>query len=221
MTEFVFKDRYNIHDLIEIDRILCGEGGCPWDMEQSHASVKMNLVEEAYETVEAIDCGDVSMLREELGDVLQQVVFHSEMAVKDGEFDFDGVCDGICKKLILRHPHIFGDVRVGGSDEVLRNWNEIKKDEKKQSGRFEVMDSVAKSLPALMRGQKLFKAALREGVSRQEAEAVLTGRGGGSPSDGVASLLWQAVILASEAGIDAEQVFKESADRFVLSQKDL
>lgn len=109
--EFVQKDRYDIGDLLEIVRILRAPGGCPWDREQTHASIRTNLIEETYEVADAIDQQDVGLLREELGDLLLQVALHTEMEAEEGRFDFSDVCDGISKKLIHRHPHVFGDLR--------------------------------------------------------------------------------------------------------------
>ena len=130
--DFLFKEKYGAADLIEIVRILRAPGGCPWDREQTHASIRMNLIEETYEAAEAIDAGDPAMLEEELGDVLLQVALHAQMEAEAGRFCFDDVCDGICKKLIFRHPHIFGNVEVASSEEVLRNWDDLKRKEKHQ-----------------------------------------------------------------------------------------
>ena len=127
---FEFKENYRIDDLLQIMRILRGDGGCPWDREQTHQSIRRNFIEETYEVVEAIDNKDTALLLEELGDVLLQVVFHTQMEAEQGAFSFDDVCDGICKKLILRHPHIFGDVTAETSEEVLKNWDEIKRKKK-------------------------------------------------------------------------------------------
>ena len=149
-SDFELKEHYTIDDLLHIMRILRGEGGCPWDREQTHASIRKNMIEETYETVEAIDRQDSGMLREELGDVLLQVVFHTQMEQERGVFNFDDVCDGICQKLILRHPHIFGDVVAKTSDQVLKNWDEIKKKEKGQTSAAQTLRSVPAVLPALM-----------------------------------------------------------------------
>ena len=123
---FTVKESYGMSDLIEIMKMLRGENGCPWDKEQDHHSIRKNFLEEAYEAVEAIDKEDPELLREELGDVLLQVVFHAEMESEKGVFDFNDVCDEVCKKLVLRHPHVFGDVKVENSAEVLKNWDNIK-----------------------------------------------------------------------------------------------
>ena len=116
MTDFEFKDSYDVRDLVEIMRILRAPGGCPWDAEQTHESIKKNLIEETYEVIEAINKNDKELLCEELGDLLMQVVFHAQMERESGEFDFDAVSDGVCKKLIERHPHVFGEVSISGVD---------------------------------------------------------------------------------------------------------
>ena len=130
---FSFKDVYGIGDLLQIMQCLRSEGGCPWDREQTHESIKKNLIEETYEVIEAINQQDKALLCEELGDVLMQVVFHAQMEAEEGSFTFENVADGVCKKLIERHPHVFGEVEVTGSEEVLRNWDDIKKRSKGQT----------------------------------------------------------------------------------------
>ena len=149
------KQNYRIEDLLRIMELLRGEGGCPWDREQTHQSIRNNLIEEAYEVVEAIDMESPEMLKEELGDLLLQVAFHSRMSEEAGHFRFDDVADGICKKLILRHPHIFGEVSVRDPEEVLDNWEEIKKREKGQKTATDAVKSVPRVFPALMRSQKV------------------------------------------------------------------
>ena len=164
MVRFEEKSNYTIGDLLEIMRILRSPEGCPWDREQTHATIKKNMIEEAYEAADAIEQNDSAELCEELGDVLLQIVFHAQMANEIGEFDFNQVCDGICKKLILRHPHVFSSVKADTSEKVLDNWAEIKKAEKGQADTADVMNAVARSLPALMRGQKIVKAAVKGGI---------------------------------------------------------
>ena len=129
---FEKKDKYTIEDLLEIMKILRAPGGCPWDREQDHHSIRASFIEETYEAVEAIDTDNTELLKEELGDVLLQVVFHSRIEEEAGRFNFDDVADGICKKMIVRHPHVFGDVTVENSADVLKNWDEIKKKTKSQ-----------------------------------------------------------------------------------------
>jgi len=170
MIEFAHKEKYSFDDLVKIYQILMSPEGCPWDREQTHESVRMNFIEEVYEAVEAIDNGDSALLREELGDVLMQVVFHAEMERKAGNFTIDEVCDEVCKKLIYRHPHIFGDISVSGADEVLSNWEELKRREKGQETYADTLSAVAKSLPALMRAEKLQKRAKKCGFDWENVE---------------------------------------------------
>ena len=132
MVDFQYKDFYDVRDLEEIVRILRAPGGCPWDAEQTHESIRRNFLEEAYEAVEAIDEQNPDHLKEELGDVLLQVLFHARMEQEAGRFNLDDVADGVCKKLIYRHPHVFGDVSVSGTGEVLTNWEELKRFGKEQ-----------------------------------------------------------------------------------------
>lgn len=156
-SEFTFKDRYTLFDLLRIMEIL--RARCPWDKEQTHESIRKNFIEETYEVVEAIDTSDTELLKEELGDVLLQVVFHSQMEREKGTFDFDDVANGICQKLILRHPHIFGHVIADNTDEVLKNWENIKKAEKGIESTAHSMKSIPKVLPSLMRSYKVQKRA--------------------------------------------------------------
>lgn len=163
MTDFEFKNNYNIDDFLHIMKLLRSPGGCPWDIEQTHKSIRKNLIEETYEVIEAIDKDDTTLLCEELGDLLMQIIFHTQMEEEKGTFTFDDVCDGICKKLIVRHPHVFGDVTVNDSGEVLKNWDEIKRKTKGQKTTGESMQSVPRELPALMRAQKLQQKAAKVG----------------------------------------------------------
>ncbi|MCI2106191.1 MAG: nucleoside triphosphate pyrophosphohydrolase [Intestinimonas sp.] len=173
MINFEQKKLYNVSDLAEIVRILRAPGGCPWDREQDHHTIRRNLLEEAYEAAEAIDENDPDHLKEELGDVLLQVVFHAQMEKEAGRFDLNDVADGICKKLIYRHPHVFGDVTVSGSGEVLSNWEELKRREKGQTTRADSMDAVAKSLPGLWRAEKMQKKARKAGFDWPDVSGAL------------------------------------------------
>lgn len=150
-------NKYDMGALLVIMKYLRSENGCPWDREQTHKSIRQNLLEECYEAVEAIDTSDTALLREELGDVLLQVVFHSEISNENGEFVFEDVVHDLCDKLITRHPHVFGDVKVSNSEEVLDVWNAVKKETKGQKTLKETCESISKALPALMRNQKLRK----------------------------------------------------------------
>ncbi|MGZ8604805.1 MAG: nucleoside triphosphate pyrophosphohydrolase, partial [Actinomycetota bacterium] len=143
-------------DLVRVMARLRGPGGCPWDAEQDHRSLARHLLEETHEALDAIDAGDRDQLREELGDVLLQVVFHAQMAADDGAWDVDDVAEGIVRKLIRRHPHVFGEVEVSGADEVLVNWERIKEQEK---GPKPLEDDIPASLPALARAAKVQRRA--------------------------------------------------------------
>ena len=133
MVTYPQKEKYDINDLIEVIRLLRQPDGCPWDKEQTHASVRMNFIEEVYEVIEAIDKQDTALMREELGDVLMQVVFHTQMEREQGNFTFEDVCDEVCRKLIIRHPHVFSNVQVSDTGEVLNNWEQIKQQTKGQT----------------------------------------------------------------------------------------
>lgn len=207
MVNWSMKKSYNCRDLAEIVRILRHPGGCPWDQEQTHASIRRNFLEEAYEVAEAIDKGDVDGLREELGDVLLQVYFHTSIEEDAGRFTLDDVADGVCKKLIYRHPHVFGDVSVGSTGEVLSNWEELKKKEKGQLTQADALEAVAASLPALWRAEKVLKKAVRAGAPwdglddavdklGEELEEVRSARAGdGSLAEELGDLLFVALSL--------------------------
>ena len=175
MVDFQYKNSYGVRDLVEIVRILRQPGGCPWDREQTHRSIRKNLIEETYEVVEAIDNDDSVLLREELGDLMLQVVFHARMAEEEGAFDIGDVCDEICRKLIARHPHIFSDVTASTSGEVLDNWDKIKRATKKQKSTTESMQSVSRALPSLMRAYKLGEKAAKTGFDFPDAASAADG----------------------------------------------
>lgn len=167
---FEFKNRYTIDDLIEIIKILRSENGCPWDKVQTHESIRTDLIEEAYEVCEGIDCGSPEMLREELGDLLLQIVFHSAIETENGNFNFEDVCNDICQKLVYRHPHVFGKVKAETEDEVLKNWDALKKQGKNQETFTETLESVPKTFPALLRAEKVCRRAERAGLPINNAQ---------------------------------------------------
>lgn len=173
MVNFDFKDRYNINDLLKIMELLRSPGGCPWDAEQTHESIRKDLIEETYEVIEAINKNDRELLLEELGDVLLQVTFHTQMEKEKGSFDFDDVCDGICKKLVERHPHVFGSVNVESTDEVLKNWDDIKRKSKGQKTQGSAMEKIPRELPALMRAEKIQSKAKKAGFDWEEIGGAL------------------------------------------------
>lgn len=229
MVEYQQKNKYSIDDLIDIVRLLRGEGGCPWDREQTHQSIRQDFLEETCEVLEAIDLNDTDLLREELGDVLLQVVFHCRIEEENNSFKFDDICDGICKKLIVRHPHVFGEVTVNSTGDVLKNWDAIKMETKHQTTYTETLESVAKSLPALMRAQKVGKRAMRAGmdfrntedaiacISAEKAEldeAVASGNKSHIEEE-IGDLLFSCVNVARKLGIDAELALKNSTDKFI------
>lgn len=229
MIDFKRKENYDIYDLIKIMEYLRSEDGCPWDREQSHESIRSNVIEEAYEVADAIDSGSREMLVEELGDLLLQVVFHARMDEEAGGFNFDDVCDGICKKLVYRHPHVFGDVNADTSDQVLKNWDALKKTEKKQESFTDTMNSVPKAFPALMRSQKVQKRAARAGfdfdnksdvydkvaeemVELSDADAIGDNK---KVFEEYGDLLFSVVNLARFLNIDAEEALAASTDKFI------
>jgi tetrapyrrole methylase family protein/MazG family protein len=155
----------SIEHLLGVMRKLRAPDGCPWDLKQTHESLKSDLIEEAYEVVDAIESGDASELEEELGDLLLQVVFHAQISSEAGEFEFDQVANGISEKLIRRHPHVFGEVEVADADEVLQNWDAIKKTEKQGEGEApkSIVSGIPKHLPALQKAHQVQKRAARAG----------------------------------------------------------
>ena len=172
-VEFEFKEHYDVNDLTEIVKKLRAPDGCPWDKVQTHETIRKDFIEEVYEAVEAIDEKDTDHLREELGDVLLQVVFHTVLETEQNNFTLNDVADDVCKKMILRHPHVFGNTTADTPEEVLKNWDQIKMQSKSQSAASEAMESVSKTLPSLMRSQKLWKKAERGGYALDDAEAVI------------------------------------------------
>ena len=163
MVNFELKSRYNYDDLLRVVHILRSPGGCPWDAEQTHESIRKDFIEETYEVIEAINKNDKELMCEELGDLLMQVVFHAQMEREEGSFEFNDITDGICKKLIERHPHVFGQVSISGVDDVLTNWDAIKRKSKGQKTTTQSMNSVPRELPALMRAQKIQSKAKKAG----------------------------------------------------------
>ncbi len=226
--DFQFKEAYTISDLLEIMRLLRAPDGCPWDRVQTHESIRQNFIEETYEVVEAIDQSDFSLMREELGDVLMQVIFHSIMEEEAGRFTFDDVCDEVCRKLIIRHPHVFGNVSADTPDEVLRNWDAIKMQTKSQKKVADSVDDVARSLPALMRAQKVQKRSAKSGMDFSSAEdaaskipeelaefreAMASGEQD-KLTEELGDLLFSVVNVARFVGVDAEEALTRSTDKF-------
>lgn len=227
MVDFQYKDSYGVKELEEIVRLLRAPGGCPWDAEQTHQSIRRNFLEEAYEAVEAIDEGSSEHLKEELGDVLLQVVFHALMEQEAGRFDLDAVADGICKKLIFRHPHVFGEVSVSGTGEVLSNWEELKRKEKGQATNTDALEAVARSLPALWRAEKVQKKAKKAGFDwpdvsgaldklSEELEELKTAVAEGTNvEEELGDLLFSAVNVSRFVKVDTEEALNRATDKFI------
>ena len=229
MIAYTQKENYTIQDLQEIVKLLRSPDGCPWDKEQNHTSIRNDFLEEAYEAVEAIDLLDMAMMREELGDVLLQVVFHCTLAEEEQAFDFNAVCDEICKKLIIRHPHVFGNVIAKDTETVLNNWDSIKKETKHQETYTDTLNAVAKSLPALSRAQKVGKRAGKAGMDFRTAqdafsciqsehdelkEAIQSGNQERIEEE-FGDLLFSCVNTARHLGLDAEQALSKATEKFI------
>jgi len=201
---------------------LRGPGGCPWDAEQDHRSLARHLLEEAHEVLDAIDAGDSDLLKEELGDLLLQVVFHAQMAADEGRWDVDDVAEGIVRKLIRRHPHVFGDVTVSGAGEVLVNWERIKADEK---GPKALEDDIPATLPALARASKVqrraagwgFEWRTREGALEALHEEVGELERAEDPDNAeeeIGDVLFATVAVARRLGVDPESALRRTVRGF-------
>ncbi len=225
------KEKYEIGDLLEIVRILRAPGGCPWDREQTHTSMRKNLIEETYEVADAIDLADADMLCEELGDLLLQIAMHAEIEKEDGVFSFSDVCDGICKKLIFRHPHVFGEVSAETTGQVLNNWEALKSEEKGIDSMSQQIDSVPKSFPAVMRAAKVQKRVARYGFCYPNAQAAIKDMESElaelkqamntdtNIEEEVGDVLFSAVNVARMLDIDAEEALSKSTQKFITRIK--
>ncbi len=226
MIDFKRKDSYGYEDLVDLIRLLRSPEGCPWDREQTHQSIRRNFLEETYEALEAIDQEDPVHLCEELGDVLTQVVFHADIERAAGRFTMDDVCDGVCKKLILRHPHVFGRTEVHGTDDVLTNWDAIKRVEKHQETFTDTLEAVPKNLPANWRAEKLQKKAAKAGFAWADAAEALDQldeeagelreavAGGGAVREELGDTLFAAVGVCYALGVDPEEALHEACEKF-------
>ena len=214
-------------DLVRVMQRLRGPDGCPWDREQTHQSLGRHLLEETHETLEAIDAGDLARLKDELGDVLLQVVFHAEVAREEGEWDVDDVAEGLVRKLIRRHPHVFGDVDVDSAAEVLVNWEKIKTEEKGEA--HGVDEDIPATLPALARAAKVQRRAAGSGFDWRTTEAALAqvhelldALERDVPSEGNAQqteealgeLLFAVAATGRRLGVDPETALRKATARF-------
>ena len=215
--------------LIAIMKRLRAPHGCPWDAEQTHHSLISNMIEEAYEVVDTIQRNDWTQLREELGDVLMQVVFHAQMEREQGNFDFDDVCDEVCRKLIIRHPHVFSNVQAGNTDEAVNSWEQVKQQTKGQTTYTETLESVAVSLPALMRAQKVGKRAAKSGFDFAntadtfaklqsevtELQEAIQAKDSDAAAEELGDLLFSCTNLARALDVDAEETLTAATEKFI------
>ena len=221
------KQVYDARDLVTIVELLRAPGGCPWDMEQTHKSLRRDLIEETYEVIEAIDNDDPVLLREELGDALLQIVMHARIEEEEGRATFDEIAGDVCRKMIHRHPHVFGDVKADSVGEVLANWESIKSEEKSRNTATDKLNAIPRQLPALMRAAKVGKKAsgmdfpdvasalekLKE-ESGEVSEAIAKGNAA-EIFEEIGDLLFSAANLARKAGVEPEEALTHATDKFV------
>lgn len=225
-TSTLVDAQQEMQELIETIWRLRQPDGCPWDRKQTHESIAKNMIEEAYEAVDCIEAGDTAHLREELGDVLMQVVLHAQIAVDAGEFTLADVAHDINEKLIRRHPHVFGEARAQTADEVLGIWDSVKLAERKDEPAKGLLDSVPTSLPALMQAQKVSRKAAAAGfewetvddvwdkVAEERAEFEAEPKGSEARELEFGDLLFALVNVARKEGIDAESALRASTNKF-------
>lgn len=235
MVDFQCKDFYDYSDLLEIMACLRAPGGCPWDREQTHQSIRRNFLEETYEVLDALDRDDPVDLCEELGDVLMQVVFHAAIETEAGRFTMADVVNGVCRKLVYRHPHVFAAVDVhGSSDEVLANWETLKRAEKGQVSTADAVEAVAHTLPALWRAEKMQAKAAKAGfdwsdplkaLDKLEEEvgelrrALESGRAADAPHgvrEEAGDVLFMTAKAAQMCTVDPEDALHRACDKFAV-----
>lgn len=232
MVDFQRKEHYSWQDFLEVMRLLREPGGCPWDAEQTHDSIRRNFLEETYEALDALDRDDPVDMCEELGDVLMQVAFHTQIETERGRFTMDDVVDGVAQKLVYRHPHVFGTVEVENSAEVLVNWENLKRKEKSQTSTADAIEAVPHTLPALWRAEKIAKKATKAGFRwdgaggalgkleeevRELREAAESGKDVSAPHgvrEELGDLLFIAANLAQLSGVDPEDALHRACDKF-------
>lgn len=220
MIDFTRKSRYTYEDFVEVVRLLRSPEGCPWDRVQTHDSIRRNFLEEVYECCEAIDTDDKDLMQEELGDVMMQVIFHAGIEQDRGRFDLDDVCDGAVKKLVFRHPNVFGP-------KTEQTWDDMKALEKGQKTYASTLDAVARSLPSLWRADKLVKKAEKAGFAWPDQESRLQKvqeelseleqavKEGTNVEEELGDLLFAAVCVAAKAEIDPEMALHSACEKFI------
>ena len=232
MVDFQCKRRYDWEDFLRIMRLLRSPGGCPWDAEQTHQSIRRNFLEETYEALDALDRDDPVDMCEELGDVLMQVVFHATIEEERGRFTMADVVDGVAQKMVYRHPHVFGTVHVDNSDQVLVNWEKLKRTEKGQASTADAIEAVPHTLPALGRAEKVQKKAAKAGFDwddplraldkleeevRELRAAMESGKAPEDPHglrEELGDVLFMAAKIGQMTGTDPEDALHRSCDKF-------
>ena len=232
MVDFPCKRRYDWEDFLRIMRLLRSPGGCPWDAEQTHQSIRRNFLEETYEALDALDRDDPVDMCEELGDVLMQVVFHATIEEERGRFTMADVVDGVAQKMVYRHPHVFGTVHVDNSDQVLVNWEKLKRTEKGQASTADAIEAVPHTLPALWRAEKVQKKAAKAGFDwddplraldkleeevRELRAAMESGKAPEDPHglrEELGDVLFMAAKIGQMTGTDPEDALHRSCDKF-------
>lgn len=221
------KKEYNFDDLVTVVEVLRSDVGCPWDREQDHKSLRKGFIEETYEVIEAIDTSNPVLLREELGDVMLQVVFHAQIENENGVFNIDDVANDICVKLIHRHPHVFGDVVAENSEEVLANWEKIKSDEKQRVTVTDKLRSVPPMLPALMRAEKVGKkascfdfeddaqATVKVYEELEELRCAIESEDMAAVEEEMGDLLLTITSLCRKLGVESEVALNKATDKFI------
>ncbi|MBQ1371579.1 MAG: MazG family protein [Oscillospiraceae bacterium] len=219
MIDFTEQSHYGFYDLVRLVAALRAPGGCPWDQVQTHQSIRRNFIEEVYEACEALDEGEPEHMREELGDVLLQVVFHTGIETDAGRFDVDDVCDAVCRKLITRHPHLFHPELSRG------DWEEIKRAERGNQTVAQSMESVSRALPALWRADKLLAKAEKSGLESRDGDAValrerteaLCRENPEHAEENLGQALFALVRRARSLNLDPETALQEACNQFIGS----
>ena len=229
MVEWEYKEKYGLEDFIRLIDVLRGPGGCPWDIKQTHESLKHNVVEEAWEVVDAINEGSEAHLREELGDLLMQVIFHASISKEHGGFTLDDISDEAVKKLVHRHPHVFGSVKADTPDEVLTNWDAIKRADRGQQSAASAMDGIPRGLPGLMRSEKIQSKAAKYGFDwpdvsgamdklREETAELQEGIDAGdieNIKEEIGDALFSVVNVARFYKLDTEECMHAACEKFI------
>jgi len=219
----------SLSKLIKITDTLMGEDGCPWDKVQTRESLKPYLVEETYEVLDALDANDPEKIKDELGDLLYQILFHSKISSLKGEFNFQDVIDNLSEKMVRRHPHVFKEGELNTPDQVVKQWEEIKRNEKNQANQKSILDNIPKNLPSLLRAQKLQKKAAKEGFDWDQIsdvfdkldeeigefkEAVLKKKSADIQNE-IGDIIFVITNIAKCYKIDAEEALRSTNNKFI------